>query len=166
MKPPSTQNLKALGLWVFFLIYCSTFSFLHNVWLKLTLGYLIISPSSESPFHIGTLPLEWKQINPYLYRRSHTYTRHACLKHPSGRLSIQGQTEPICLVTKTNHRLLYHFLEIFEGENTGEISNKNENRAKHIREWHHLQPKTLRHYVCGSSLYILLNFLISTQCGT
>jgi len=23
MTPPSTQNLKALGLWIFFLIYCS-----------------------------------------------------------------------------------------------------------------------------------------------
>jgi len=40
MTPPSTQNLKALGLWVFFLICCSTFSFLLNVELRLTLGYL------------------------------------------------------------------------------------------------------------------------------
>jgi len=42
MTPPSTQNLKALGLWVFFLICCSTFSFLPNVGLKLTLEYLTI----------------------------------------------------------------------------------------------------------------------------
>jgi len=48
MTPPSTQNLKALGLWVFFLIYWSTFSFLPNVGLRLTLEYLTISPSSES----------------------------------------------------------------------------------------------------------------------
>jgi len=40
MKPPATQNLKALGLWVFFLICCSTFSFLLNVGLRFTLGYL------------------------------------------------------------------------------------------------------------------------------
>jgi len=40
MTPPLTQNLKALGLWVFFLICCSTFSFLLNVGLRLTLGYL------------------------------------------------------------------------------------------------------------------------------
>jgi len=40
MTPPSTQNLKALGLWVFFLIYCSTFSLLLNVGLRLTLEYL------------------------------------------------------------------------------------------------------------------------------
>jgi len=34
------QNLKALGLQVFFLICCSTFSFLSNVGLRLTLEYL------------------------------------------------------------------------------------------------------------------------------
>jgi len=39
MTPPPTQNLKALGLWVFFLICCSTFSFLLNVGLGLTLEY-------------------------------------------------------------------------------------------------------------------------------
>ena len=62
MTPPSTQNLKALGLWVFFLICCSTISFLLNVGLKLTLGYLTISPSSESPFHIGTLSLKHEYL--------------------------------------------------------------------------------------------------------
>jgi len=40
MTPPSTQNLNALGLWVFFLIYCSTFSFLSNMKLRLILEYL------------------------------------------------------------------------------------------------------------------------------
>ena len=40
MTPPSTQNLKALGLRVFFLICCSTFSFLPNMELRLTLEYL------------------------------------------------------------------------------------------------------------------------------
>ena len=50
MTPPSIQNLKALGLWVFFLICCSTFSLLFNVGLTLTLEYLTISTSSESPF--------------------------------------------------------------------------------------------------------------------
>jgi len=48
MTPPSTLNLKALGLWVFFHICCSTFSFLPNVRPRLTLEYLTISPSSES----------------------------------------------------------------------------------------------------------------------
>jgi len=31
MTPPSIQNLKALGLWVLFFIYCSTFSF-YSMW--------------------------------------------------------------------------------------------------------------------------------------
>jgi len=31
MTPLSTQNLKTLGLWVFFLICYSTFSFLSNI---------------------------------------------------------------------------------------------------------------------------------------
>ena len=55
------QNLKALGLWVFFLICCSTFSLLLNVELRLTLRYLtnlplrvpstlVHSPSSGSIF--------------------------------------------------------------------------------------------------------------------
>jgi len=53
MTLPSTQNLKLLDLWVFFLICCSTFSFLPNVGHRLTLEYLkieylTISPSSES----------------------------------------------------------------------------------------------------------------------
>jgi len=43
MSPHLTQNLRALGLWVFFLICCSTFSFLLNVWLRLILKYLIQS---------------------------------------------------------------------------------------------------------------------------
>jgi len=48
MTPPLTQNLKAIGLWVIFFIYCLTFLFLFNVGLRLTLGFLTISPSSES----------------------------------------------------------------------------------------------------------------------
>jgi len=39
MTLPSTQNLKTLALWVFFLICCSIFSFLLNVGLRLILGY-------------------------------------------------------------------------------------------------------------------------------
>jgi len=40
MTPPLTQNLKAVGLWVFFLIYCLTFSFLFNVRLRLLIKYI------------------------------------------------------------------------------------------------------------------------------
>ena len=98
MTPPSTQNLKALGLWVFFLICCSAFSFLPNVGLRLTLEYLTISPSSVRPSSTLIHSLSSGSINPstllmtsYLYHRSYTYTGYACLKSPSGRLSIQGQ---------------------------------------------------------------------------
>jgi len=42
IRPPSTQNLKTLCLWVFFLICCSTVSFLLNVRLRLSLEYLTI----------------------------------------------------------------------------------------------------------------------------
>ena len=126
MTSPSTQNLKALGLWVFFLIYCSTFSFLPNVGLSLTLEYLTIYPSSESlsstlihspssgsilnPSTLLMAPHLYRHSHtypstllmaPHLYRSSHTYTGHACLKSPSGRLSIQGQT---VLVEATNQR--------------------------------------------------------------
>jgi len=104
MTPPSTQNLKALGLWVFFLICCSTFPFLLNVGLRLTLGFLTISSSSESPSSTVIHPHRAK-ATPYLYHHSHIYTGHACLKPPSRRLLIQGQTEPIRLMKKMNHRL-------------------------------------------------------------
>jgi len=47
MTPTSTQNLKALGLWVFFFICCSTLSFLLNVGLRLTLGYHLLKVRGE-----------------------------------------------------------------------------------------------------------------------
>jgi len=132
MTPPLTQNLKALCLCVFILICCLTFSFLPNVELTLTLEYLTISPSSESPSYTlihspsSESPLEQKQTTPYLYRRWHTYTGHACLKPLSGRLSIQGQN---VLAQAENHWLWYHFLGKFEGKSLGRL-NKNETRAK------------------------------------
>jgi len=136
MTPPSTQNLKELDLWVFFLICCSTFSFLPNVGLRLTLEYLTIPPSSVSPSSTTLIhfPLSGSILNPstllmtpHLYCRSHTYTGHTCLKSPSGRLSIQSQT---VLAQAANQRLWYHLLWESEGVNTGEIS----------QEWDMSQP--------------------------
>jgi len=70
MTSPSTQNLKALSLSVFFLICCSTFSFLLNARLRLTLEYLTISTSKwEFLFHIDTLSLQREHFQtrvPYL----------------------------------------------------------------------------------------------------
>ena len=144
MTPPSTQNLKALSLWVLFLIYCSTFSFLPNVGLRLTLEYLTIldsflpnvelrltlkyltiSPSSVSlssttlihfPSSGSILNPSTLLMAPHLYRRSYTYTGHACLKSPSGRLLIQSQT---ILAQAANQRLWYHLLRESEGEIPG-----------------------------------------------
>jgi len=150
MTSPSTQNLKASDLRVFFLICCSIFSFLPNVGLRLALEYLTISPSSvspsstiliHSPSNGSILNMNTLLITPYLYCRSHTYTGHACLKSPSGRLLIQGQT---VLAQAANQRLWYQLLGESEGK-TGEISNNENWATPHIREWHHLQPKTLRH---------------------
>jgi len=62
MISSSTQNLKVLVLWVFFLICFSTISFPLNMGPGLTLKCLTISPSSESPFHIGTLPLKHEYL--------------------------------------------------------------------------------------------------------
>lgn len=36
MTSPLTQNLKIIGLWIFFLIYCLFFSFILNLELKIT----------------------------------------------------------------------------------------------------------------------------------
>jgi len=137
MTPPLTQNLKTLGLRVLFLICCSTFSFLPNVGLRLTLEYLTISPSSVSPsstlIHSPSAEAfsnpSTLLMTPHLYLRSHTYTGHACLKPPSGRLSIQGQIEPIRLVTKTNHQLWYHLLGESEGKHRGDL-----------KQWEQSQP--------------------------
>jgi len=67
MTPPSTQNLKALGLCVFFLICCSIFSFLPNLGLRLTLEYLKISPSSESfsstLIHFPSSESNWPRVH-------------------------------------------------------------------------------------------------------
>jgi len=55
MTPPSIQNLKALGLRIFFLIGCSTFSFLPNVRLRLTLEYLTKSIPYAPTISFGKL---------------------------------------------------------------------------------------------------------------
>ena len=73
---PSTQNLKALSLWVFFLICCSTFSFLLNVRLRLTFGpnnlllkwkslsYIIYFPLSRSIFKHEYITQIWLSLVP------------------------------------------------------------------------------------------------------
>jgi len=136
MAPPSTQNLKALGLWVFFLIYCSTFSFILNVGLRLTLRYLTISPSSESPFHIDTLSLERKQFQTWV---PYSQTILTCIavyilkrdtlawNHRQKYFRCRDRYQTI-LAQAANHRLWYYLLEKSKGETLGR-SHKNETRA-------------------------------------
>jgi len=125
--PPSTKNLKALGLWVFFLICFSTFSFHLNVGPRLTPRYLTISPSSERVplLHWYTPPRAEAFSNPstsltkdsHLYRCLHTEMGHTCLNPLSGRLLIQGSN---CT------RLSWSLLRKLRGEILGRL-NKNEN---------------------------------------
>lgn len=61
-----TQNLKTMNLWVFYFIWCSTFSYILNVRLRLIFGFLIISSSKVNSFHIGT-PSSNKNISNHEY---------------------------------------------------------------------------------------------------
>ena len=153
MTSPSTQNLKALGLWVFFLICCLTFSFLLNVGLRLTLRYLTNLPFKWESLPHWYTPLKHEYLtNSHLYRRSHTYTGHACLKTSVRKTFDTGvKLYSSKLQTIGSDTTCW----VIRGGKTGEISQEWELSQTHIREWHHLQPKTLRHWVCGSSfLYV------------
>jgi len=148
MIPPSTQNLKALGLQVFIFICCSTFSFLPNVGLRLTLEYLTISLSSES--HSSTTLIHSPSSGSNSQTRVHYSWPLTCIavhtlirdtlawNHHQKDFRYRGQT---VLAYAANHRLWYHLLGESE-EETGEISQEWE-LSQHIREWHHLQPKIL-----------------------
>ena len=70
MTPPLTQNLKALSLWVFFLICCSNFSFVLNVGLRLTLEYLTIFVQVRVPLS------HW-----YTLLRAEAFSMHEYLTH-------------------------------------------------------------------------------------
>jgi len=59
MTPLLTENLKVVGLWVFFLIYCLTFSFLFNVGLKLAVGFLKSPPHLQGHYQEPKL---WYQL--------------------------------------------------------------------------------------------------------
>ena len=177
ITPPSTQNLKALGLWVFFLICYSTFSFLPNVGLRLTLEYLTISPSSEShssstlihsPSNGSILNPSTLLMTPHLYRRSHTYTGHACLKSPSGRLSIQGQT---VLAKAANQRLWYHLIRrIRGGKHWGDLT-----RMRTEPTYKEMTPPSTQNFkalglwvffhICCSTFSFLLNVELRLTLG-
>jgi len=62
MTPPLIQNLKTIGLWVFFLIYYLTFLFLFNMKLKFTLEYLTLSISFHWTLIFHLLVLRFLQL--------------------------------------------------------------------------------------------------------
>jgi len=103
-----------MGLWAFILIWCSTFSILVNVGLRLTLGFLTFSPSRVSPFnHIGTLPLQRKHSQPrvllfcpFLYRRFFFLTGHAYLEPLPGTLARKTFDTRTILVLQSSEPVL------------------------------------------------------------
>jgi len=165
MTPPSTQNLKVLDLWVFFLICCSIFSFLLSVRLRLTLGYLTVSPSSESLsstlvhssssgsiFKHEYLTYKWPSLIPPFTHLNGTHLPGTFIKRIFDRYMDQtvliwaGYSDELDSDTTC--------CENPRGKHWGDLT-RMRTRAQHTREWHHLQPKTLRHWICGSSfLYV------------
>jgi len=150
MTPPWTQNLKTLGLWVLFLICCSTFSFLSNEGLKLTLEYLTIDSHliPNNLFQVRVFPSHWyipswaKAKDPLLVLLfTHLYETHLPKTsirktfHTNWAHSPGNKDEPSALIPLI-------------GKIQGKIpwrSKTMRNESTHVRKWHHLQPKTLRH---------------------
>jgi len=125
------------------------------VGLRITLGFLTISPSRVSPFnHIGTLPLQRKHSQPRvpLLVPPFILTGHAYLELFARKTFDTGtllhSSEPI--LTIGSDTTLSGFTEgVSLGRTTPMRSEPN-----HIRHWHHSQPKTLRQWVYGPwSLY-------------
>ena len=142
MIQSSIQNLKALGLWVFFLIYYSTFLFLPIIGLRLTLEYLTISPSSESPFSTLIHSPSSESKRPLTCTAVHTLiwdTLAWNLHLEDFRYRVK-----LYLPQAENHRLWYHLLGDSEGKNWGDFT-RMRHEPTYIRECRHLQPKTLRH---------------------
>ena len=131
MTPPSTQNLKALGLRILFLICCSTFSFLPNVGLRLTWISNNLSLKCESLlYHIDTLPLERKHSQPEYITHdpslilpfTHLYGTHL----PEITIRKTFDTGSNCTRPSRKPIALIPLVGRIQGGNTGEISN-NEN---------------------------------------
>jgi len=149
MTPPPILNLKALGLWVFFLICCSTFSFLLNVGLRLTLEYLTISLSSESPsFTLIYSPSSGSKWS-LTCTAVHTLIQDTLawnLHQEDFRYRVK-----LSSFVRWQRRTIGSDTTCWEnprGKYQGDLI-RMRTEPTHIREWH--QPKTLRHWVCGSS---------------
>jgi len=147
MTPPSIQNFKVLGLWVFFLICCSIFSFIFNMGCRLTFRYLTISLSSESSCFTTVHSSSSKNIfkHEYLtYKRPSLVQPFTYFPETSVRKTFDTgiklySSKPVII---TNHQLWYHLLKKLR-EEIPERSTKMRQESNYTREWHHLQPKTL-----------------------
>jgi len=104
------------------------------------------------------LSIERKQTTPYLYCRSHTYTGHACLKPSSGRLLIQGHPsrKPTTLILLVGR--------IREGKPGRSQTMRTD--PTHIRNDTTLTQNLKVLGLWVFFFYMLINFLILTQCGT
>jgi len=136
-----------------------------------------------SPPHWYTPPRVEAILNPSTLLMTctavHTLIRdtwHVCLKSPSGRQDFRYRVKLYSPRPQINDSDTTCW-ENPRGKHGGDLT-RMRTEPNHIREWHHLQPKTLRRWVCGSSfLYVaqlshsypmwdLDSHLIHTQCGT
>jgi len=146
---------KTLRHWVCgsFFLYVAQLSHSYSMWdLDSHFGYLT------------NLPLKWESLlHWYTPPRAEAFFKYEYLNHK--RLSLvplfylNGTHFPETSVRKTP------LVGKFEGENRGDITIMR-TEPNHIREWHYLQPKTLRHWVCWSSfLYVALTFSFLLNVG-
>jgi len=121
MTPPSIQNLKALGLWVFFLICCSNFSFLFDVGFRLT-------------WIPNNLPRKWEFL-PHWYTppRAEAFSNTSTLITKENSVRKNFDTESNCTRPSRKPSALIPLVGKFERTKLGR-SHNNENWVKPIQE--------------------------------
>jgi len=121
----------------------------------------------ESLLHISTLFLERKHFQTQVphSQMTLTYTAIYTLKRDTLAWNIRREdfrySDQIVLVWVYYHHkqlTLIPLAGIIEGANIGEIQQEWVKSLTHTREWHHLQPKTLRHWVCESYFLYVAQF--------
>jgi len=133
MISPSTQNLKTLGLRVFFLIL--------NV--ELTLEYLTIFSSSESPSSILVHSPSSGSKQPLLVPPfTHLYTLAWNIRQEDFWYRVK-----LSPFVRWQRRTINSDITCWENPKRKHLGDKQEwdKNTTHIRKWHNLQPKTLRH---------------------
>ena len=99
LTPLPTQNLKRMSLWVFFLIRCSTFSFLHNVGFTLTLEF---PTSSHLEKHISGIKVDDNSLClTYMSTIWSLYIK-SLTKGPGKHVKISNGTKRVLVVENTS----------------------------------------------------------------